>query len=234
MARFYFRIEPDPRLLRGYTAILDAIDIYYAIGDRARAAALDAALQQMFARVDLLAKRTAVTADNTIRARIAATQKRPSTPGPHMRDHIHSVPLPSTVPGGAVGIANLDELDKVVNPRTGGAYWLAQEIGTGRTDNETGITMPSQKAGVFGGPRKPVLGFFQPGDSRANESQFRVHPYFQQEPYRKGIPAMVVRREIQPRHFLRDGAEVAYQQHGSGLRSIEKSALTRMDRIAFA
>jgi hypothetical protein len=103
--------------------------------------------------------------------RLRQTQVRPDTPGPHLRDKIVSRPLPTTVPAGAFGIADLDVLDTAVNPRTGGIYWRSQEFG-----------LPVL-------PQRPAPGFFQPGHARPNQAEFRVHPYFEQMTYARGMPA---------------------------------------------
>lgn len=215
MARFYARIEPDPALARGYIFLLDAIAAYTARGDVVDAAATRAILNDVWQQFERLGPRAAAKADEFIRARIASTQVRPDASG-RMRGAVISRPMPSTFPAGALGIADLDELDRqVVNPTATGAgsYWRAQEYGT--------------TAHV--GRRVP--GYFQPGQSRPSAAEFRVHPYFGAVLGARGTPAMVIKRPLEARHFLRDGADKAVAWHVSESSRILAGAVSRLRTI---
>jgi hypothetical protein len=132
MAFYYQRIPPDPALLRGYFFLLDAIRDYTAKGRLADAAAHRKILAEMWAEFEKLGVQAAAKADEAIRLHIRQTQVRPDASG-RLNKSIQSRPLPSSFPVGAVGFADIDELDKgTINPTapTKGAYWRAQEYGT--------------------------------------------------------------------------------------------------------
>lgn len=211
---FYTRVEPDPAVARAYVALFDAITLYRRAGRVAQASALGLVLRDIRLAYEKQGARSAAKADALIRDRLRQTQVRPDTPGPHLRDKIVSRPLPTTVPAGAFGIADLDVLDTAVNPRTGGIYWRAQEWG-----------LPVPERG------KPAPGFFQPGNARPNPAEFRVHPYFEQMSYARGMPALVRTRPLKARHYLRDGAELAYSWHVQQMRRISTEAVTALASI---
>lgn len=207
MAQYWQRIDIDPALVATYAALLTAIRYRTQAAavarepiqrdiDLRKRLEMDLVLHRLWRDLEKLAIKSSARADGLIRARIKKTQVRPDTPGPHMIDNVLSRPLPSTFPLGMVGIADIDVLDRTVNPRApqAGPFWLAQEFGT--------------RAHIG----RKVPGFFQPGRSVASQGEFRVHPYFEQS-RGKGTPAMVIKRPIQARHFLRDGAAQAVARH---------------------
>jgi hypothetical protein len=169
-----------------------------------------------------LAAKTAGRATTSIRERLAATAERPDTGvKPHLADLIESAPLlPNT---GAVGIASETKLDRAVNPNTPGygPYWRAQEYGTGSTNVPPGTkAVPSQI-----GRKKKLYGYFyETGVTSPSRPQAQYaggrgpHPIFipssggQRGARGGGGGVGVIRHEIQPRHFIRDGADRAVVQ----------------------
>lgn len=148
-------------------------------------------------RMRLVETDTAAHADRAIRNCIQATKRRPGGSG-KLSNAIQSRPIGSTLPAGSVGIADIDVLDRrVVGRRNSGRYpgtaghnnyWQVQEYGSTHLVGRT------------------VVGFFMPGMSRPTPAQFRIHPVF--EASRDG-DAMMVKRPIEARYFLRDGARDA-------------------------
>jgi hypothetical protein len=134
-----------------------------------------------------------------------------------LRKSVKSRPLPSTFPAGAVGIADIEELDKgTINPSapTKGAYWRAQEYGT---TAHVGRIVP----GYFGtGPGQ--------ASSPASAAEFRVHPYFEAVLHQRGTPAMVIKRPLQARHFIRDGAAETAVWHAAQETAILDQAVSRL------
>jgi len=212
--RFYTRLEPDPQLARGYVYLLDAIAAYRLKGRTADAERVRAILRRMWDDYDKLGARGAAKADELVKARLRATAVRPPTSGA-LEGAIFSRPLVSTFPAGAVGIVDLDALDAgAVNRRTGGIYWRAQEYGLPVDPNA-----------------RPAPGYFEPGQSRPSAGQFRAHPYFAQQPYARGMPALVRTRPLEARHFLRDGAAAFATWHAQEDQRIQRSAITGLARI---
>jgi hypothetical protein len=221
---YYARVSGDRALLNGHRMILDAIDVLRAAREFRRAQALEVAYLEFNRALDRQAKDSARFATAAIRQLLAVTV-RPSTPGPHLADAIISEPISQALASGAFGIGRLDVLNAHENPRTGGAYWLVQEIGTGASDPVTGISIPSQV-----GRPKVVPGYFMPGYRRPAAAEFRAHPYFQQMTYAKGMPAMQIKREIEGKHFMRDGSRQALSHHLQRTAQIQGVALSAMRR----
>lgn len=168
-------------------------------GFPARAAKYDAIAAELIADLQEAGIQSSKIADAAIRAKFDASRGnrgriRPENTG-QLRKAIRSQPIPTAFPLGAIGIANIDELDQVVNPRTGGAYWTAQEWGYD-----------------FRG-RKLVGYFFNPGQAAPSADAFRLHAYFQTEGKTgaRKVPGMVVKKAVLARHFLRDGAAVGVE-----------------------
>lgn len=207
MARYFTRIEPDPKLAVGYVELLDAIRDYTAKGRIADAAAVRAVLADMWAEYERLGIRAAAKADSFVRNRIRQTQVRPDASG-RLRSSIASHPLPSTFPAGAIGIADLDQLDR--GATQAGPYWRAQEYGT---TAHVGRVVP---------------GYFQPGSARPDPAQFRAHPYFEPVQFQRGTPAMVIRRPLRARHFLRDGAAETVVWRAAQEARIQRTAVSRL------
>jgi hypothetical protein len=218
--RFFQRLNPPAGLGAGYVALLDAIDSYVARGMPAEAARMRELLNRMWREYDKVSVEGALMADRLIRAYIRQTAVRPPTSG-RLEGGILSRPITTVWSGGALGIADLDVLDHAaVNPRykAAGEYWRAQEYGT--------------HAHV--GRRVP--GFFQPGQSRPSAGDFRAHPYFEQVGGRggkapRGTPAMVIRRPIEARHFLRDGTDDLIAWRRREMSRINRHAISTLASI---
>lgn len=211
---FYTRLEPDPSLARGYVFLLDAIDAYTAKGRLLEAAAVRVIFRKMTADYELLGKRAPLKADSYIRDRIKLTAVRPPNTG-NLMASVQSRPIPTTFPAGATAIADLEVLEAgAVNPRSGGVYWRAQEYG-----------LPVDP------DAKPVPGYFMPGYSAPDQAQFRLHPYFQQFGYAKGMPALVRKRPLHARYYLRDGTNLFVAWHQSESARINRRALSSLAAI---
>lgn len=214
MPGYFTRIEPDADVLAAYVVLLDTIKIYQRGGRLREAAMMEEALLKLREDFERHGRRLAQKAEGLVRDRLRQTQKRADTPGPaHLRDKIVARPIPSTFPAGAVGIGDLDTLETAVNPRTGGVYWRAQEFG-----------LPVSMRG------KPAPGYFMPGMSPPNPQGGR-HPYFEQMPYARGMPALVRTRPVPARHYLRDGAQLAFVWHQMQSRRLIGQANVRIAAV---
>lgn len=218
--RYYQQLLPPKGLGNGYVALLDAIDAFTARGMLAEAELVRKALQRMWREYERLSTEGARKADTLIRGRIRSTAVRPPTSG-RMEAGIVSRPIPTTWPSAAMGIADLDELDKAAtNPDfpAAGPYWRTQEYGY---------------AGHVG---RRVPGYFMPGRAKPSAAQFRVHPFFEQAGSRggkapRGTPAMVIQRPIEARHFLRDGTDDLIAWRRLEMSAINRRAISTLARI---
>lgn len=163
-----------------------------------------------------LALRAALDADSEIRRQLAQTRVRPARGlRPRLEDAIKSRPTPPGLPTGGVGVADIDELDKVVNPITPGygPYWRAIEEGT---DKHLGRRIH----GLFfasGGPAGA-------GGVPPDPSEFRQHPVFIAGPGGAGT----IQRAIKPHHFIARGKKIAGARWLGQLRAIERTAISRL------
>lgn len=175
--------------------------------------------------LNALAASTAADATAQIKDRLKATASRsrgPTGVSPHLASLIFSKPL---IPNsGSVGIARTSTLNRSINPNTPGygPYWRAQEYGTGSSE------VVSQRGRV-------IVGFFYGqgggGVGSRPSAAFRggggPHPVF--------IPGSVqpgprggrggkgtIGREIQGRHFIRDGADAAATKWRNEMKLIEQ------------
>jgi len=192
----YFTIlPPEPLLIDAFLVLerarVEALKHPIRAEGRARAAAISVLISQVGTRVEEAAVLTAKQAEELIEHRINATQKRPDPPGGaftrRLRDAIACRALPTVLPGGGVGIGDLNRLNEVADEQ-GRAYWRAQEFGSSHL---VGRTLP---------------GFFQPGRSAAGDAPPRTHPIF--EVTGEGAP-MTIKNPIPERAFLREGALLA-------------------------
>lgn len=189
----------------------------------------------------VLATKTAREADSRMRARLRSTQVRPDTgASPHLAALLRSRPLQrfGPVQTGEVGVADEAWLDKAINPHSPGygPYWRAQEHGTGTPE------VPSQIGRILRGYFYGT-GYTDPTPPRA---QYRggggPHPIFVSGRASK-LPGSVsggigprggrggygtISREIQGRHFIRDGANSALADWRAGLRRVENDAISAL------
>lgn len=193
--------------------------------------------------LDALAQSTAVNATKRIQERLKATAKRPDTGvRPHLRNGIVSRPLKrfGLLGTGEVGVAAIDSLNKVVSATSPGygPYWRAQEFGTGSAE------VKSQKGRVIRGY------FFGPGlSSPAVPTKGRSdQPIFVPGRQKGGVTASgtmkggigpsggrggygTIGREIQGRHFIRDGADLARAEWLREMRAIERATIRGLDAV---
>jgi hypothetical protein len=218
MARYFAELQPDPLLVDAYVDMVKTIKIYTAKGMLAEAQMARVAYQNMVRGYEQLSRQGSQKADTFIRDRLRQTAVRPPTSG-RLSSAVQSEPLRQPFPGGGVGIAKIATLDKLaVNPnaKKKGEYWRAQEYGT---EAHVGRIVP---------------GYFMPGRSAPDVSQFRNHPYFQQArrgrggKAKKGTPAMVITRPLHARHFLQDGAHAFAVWHAQKSQRINDRAFAAL------
>lgn len=199
-------------------------------------------------RLDAHAATTAAKATAEIRARLRATQRRQDTRNaPHLSGGVRSRALHrfGGLATGEVGVADEDELDKIVNPTSPqyGPYWRAQEFGTG------GGGVPSQLGRVIRGY------FYGPGltDPTPPRSIYAggggPHPIFVSAKAQRAIYGSLgfsggggarggvggygtIEHEIQARHFIRDGANRAEAEWRRGMAQIESDAIRSLAPVA--
>lgn len=219
MAVYYQRYRGSQATLRTYGLLQRAYQAAMLGGRRREAAAIRSIYFLLEREMLDLAIDSSAEATKLIQARIAGTSVRPSRPssasgGLSRRIVSRPLPPPAGLPIGGFGIADVDELDKVINPLTPhhGPYWRAQEWG-------------------YAGHSKPVPGHFMPGSARPDPAQFRAHPYFQQKPYSRGMPALLIKRPIKARYFLRNGAEAAITSHLRRQSAVHAAAIARMRAV---
>lgn len=192
---FYQPVHGSVALEEALGTIARTAAILHAAGSP-RAAKYDRIGAELIRELDLASRRSAQKADAFIRSRLRQSEVgRPSPVSGTLERHIKSV----AGTRGAFGIAEVEELDRAVNPRQGDKrpYWRAQEWG------------------YSGNIGRKVPGVFQPGEAKPSGAEFRNHPYFEQRSARAAkskVPAMVIKRPIPARYYLRDGTAdaVAY------------------------
>jgi hypothetical protein len=219
---YFQRIEGFAATRSAYTLLFEALDIARSLGPAgaARARALQAAIFELERREQLVSRATAQRADAFIRTHIASSStgrpRRPASRSGDMAGNVRSDPLAGTLPLGQVGIANLELMARTVNPDAPGAgeYWRAQEYGT---------------TAHIG---RRLVGYFQPGGAPPNEGDFRAHAYFDYDGRsNKKAPGGIIRRPIQPRHFLRDGTADAVGYWREQQRRVERDVVSALRRL---
>lgn len=190
--------------------------------------------------LDALAVAASKDATAKIRARIKATAKRPDTGhgGLHMRQAVRSRPILRGIgiATGAVGVAEIEALDKVVNPVTpeAGPFWRAQEEGT---DAHLGRVIRGYffGRGYSGDPTPPLGSYSGSGrqplfvSARAGAAAFGAVGFQGGAGVRGGRGGYgTISHPIQARHFIRDGAHEAYADWLAGLRQIEARTAARL------
>lgn len=205
-------MEAPPALLTTYRLLLQAESTARSIGGaegRARAQAIALLLVKIEGEVTAAGQAAAVAAETAIRDKIDSTRVRPQG-SDKLKDAIAARLVPSAPAGGAVGIADIDRLNTIAVDQQGQAYWRAQELGS------------SHLVG------RRIKGVFQPGAAAPSQAEFRVHPIFEQ-----GVAggSMLVRRPIEPRHFIAEGVNVADSVRLGAFRRIDKDAVTQMRAI---
>jgi hypothetical protein len=189
-----------------------------------------------------LARVTAADATVKMRLALKQTAKRPDTRvRPHLATALSARPLPPIAgfPTGAVGIADIARLDKVVNPQYPGAgtYWRAQEYGSTHLVGTiirgfffgpgwSGDPTPPQNP-----PPSPLQPLFMPaGGQRA---AFGDLGFSGGAGKRGGVGGFgTIQNPIQARHFIAKGADQAEITWRAGIAAIQKSAIAQIRRLS--
>lgn len=194
-----------------FVAIVELSDLAYeaVISAPELAPALRTILKRLEADLAEVARETAARSALWMREALDAGQIRPDKDASHhLRDLIVSTPYAF----GSVKLGLIAELDKAVNEQSGyGPYWRAIEEGSVAVGN----TMTGRV--LFGS-------FYGPGHDDAPRAEFsgRGGPGAE---FLMGDPAGgfgTIEHEIQPRHFLRDGAERAALYYGFYIRDLSR------------
>lgn len=179
-----------------------------------------------------------VAVDASVRAtrgmidRLEAGRVRPEAGGhPALRDLVEANPLPPIggFETGSVGVGNVAVLDRAINPRSGGygPFWRAIEYGTGQQG------VPSQVGRILYGSFQSAGG----GDATAPMSEYRggggPHPIFTSgyQPSPDGARASglgTISKEIEPRHFIRYGADGASVQWRAEVAALQDRAIENL------
>lgn len=193
---------------------------------------LKASYRKFNADLDELARRTSAEAVTAMQERLDQTERRRNTGvRPHLRSRLHARPLDIGGPfaTGAVGIADEDLLDKLVDPLypADGPYWRTQEFGST-------AHVGRQIRGYFfdpggRGPKAPARGYT---GNRAIAQPLFTPSSKQQGPQGGRGGKGTIRVPIRARHFIRDGAKQAEANWRVGLRRIERESLAAI-RAAF-
>lgn len=215
----YFReILPRHDLSQLYVKLVRAELIARQRGDLLMASRFQRAVRDLQAGYVKVAEEIAAYADERARHWIKKTAKRPlDSPGStsqRMANAVQSKPLPvRAVPGGAVGIADVDALGEATMRRGANEpYWRAQEYGY---EGNVGRVIPGYFShSASGGPY-----------SRAGQDPWRTHPYFQ---VIGGAPRMTITEPIEARHFLEKASTDAFRQWQKKVALMEVRALERI------
>jgi hypothetical protein len=207
----FFSVLPQPpSLLGGLTILTEAVALARRIpGDVPQAAAIRAIISATERNVAEAGVAAVKASEDAAIETLARTKVRPESGdlGAHRKRLAEGIQ--SEVLGlGAVGIGSIEELDTVVGT-DGRPFWRTQEYGS---DHNVG---------------RIVFGLFQPGDSQPDQGEFRVHPVF--VPGEGG--AMIIRRPIPARHFLRAGTAAASLLRERQFGEAEAVAISQMRAV---
>lgn len=177
--------------------------------------------------LDRAASTSAARATRAIKSRIEQTRVRPETDKPrHLADMVKSrrAHIVRGVATGAVGIADVAELNKAIDPDfpSGGTYWEAQEYGT------------------FAHMGRRITGYFYGGDAPIappREAQFRVHSAFSPEGLLTGPRGGrggrgTIRRPLMARRFIRDGADDEFGRWRAAVEAAEREFMQGLRHAA--
>lgn len=194
---------------------------------------LEASYRKFNSELDALAVLTAHDASTKIKARLQKSARRPDTGvAPHLRNAIRSAPLrtPGPFATGAVGVADLDKLEKVVNPHDPQRvpYWIVQEEGTSANVGRVIFGYFFDRG--FANAQRPAPGYT--GSPRAQPVFLTGRLGNMPGSVRGGIGPRggkggkgTIRRPIPARHFVRDGADSARNNWKAGINRIERDSL---------
>lgn len=244
-----------------FTQTLDAVRLgIRAARDPARKRGLQATekeiqavLLQYSRGLDSLALKSSKLAEKSMKSAFDATKSR--TRGrtgkkPGLRSKLDARPL--RLPGlsggtGMVGVANVNSLNKLTNEFSPGygTYWRAQEFGTGTNEvpSQVGRVIQGFFVGAGGGgdPERPNAAYRGGGgphpifiSAKSQRAVFSAAGFAGRGAgQRGGVGGLgTIGREIQGRHFIRDGANRARDVWQAEIRSNENRALTALGAIA--
>lgn len=199
------------------------------LGQTGTAALLKAAHADYNALLRRASVKHAAKAQAAILFQLEMTARRPDTGvKPHLRDHIRCRPISPVGPLelGSVGVADLNELEKVRNPEDGFAYWEVQEEGTtanvGREIRgffyDRGYRGATRPAPGYTGNKAVAQPLFAPGTLIPGP--------------RGGLGGKgTIRNPIPARHFVRDGARKAGVNWQAEMRSVERATLRELTAV---
>jgi hypothetical protein len=204
---------------------------------------VEAAYRNFRDDITRLAQVTAVDFDKRARAILQGTARRDDTRvAPHLRNLIQSRPASlgfAALPIGVVGLGRVSTLERAVNPNTPGygAYWRAQEYGTGRDGvpkqagrrirgyfYRPGFRDPQRPQAQYRGSGDPGYPIFMPGRPVGMPASARggIGPGGGQ-----GGPGLI-HHEIQPRRFLRGASDGAWGDYIAGVKAVQSRALSSL------
>lgn len=201
-------------------------DEFFRLGDRVNAAKVGAILVDIESKLNEIATKTAAMADDTAIRRLESTRRRPMTDrSVHLEDAIKSEPWLL----GSVKIALLDELNQATNPEDGRPYWRTQEYGSA-PDPAIGWEGNEMAGRILYGrfdDDRPRAQFARSvlGDALAPSAHFTW-----------GYPGSnagfgTIEEELPPRHFLREGAEVAWGFYAGQVAKLSVEMAGRVMRL---
>jgi hypothetical protein len=144
-----------------------------------------------------------------------------------------------------VGIASEDRLDKALNPTAPGygPYWRAQEFGTGSPEvvtqvgrvifgyfSGTGLEGPSRPQHQYSGGGGPHPIFVSAKAARAAAAEVGIGDFGGGSRGGKGGKG-VIGKEIEGKHFIRDGANGALTEWKLGMRRIEDATISELKAV---
>lgn len=173
---------------------------------------VEAAYREFVSSLTVLAAQVARSAEEATRTKYDASRVRPDTgQSPHLRDLLHALPVKTTLATGAVGIGDVEELDKA-------PYWKAQEFGL-----DSGFVGRTLTGYFFG------AGGSGPGYA-PDPAMSRQHPIFRPVPV--GLaPHMTISNPIVAGHFLTDASEEATAEWLNQYNRIEARAITQLKQV---
>lgn len=182
-----------------------------------------------------------VAIDGSVRAtkgmieRLDSNRARPSSGStPALRDVVEANPLPSIgdYETGAVGVGNVEILNRAVNPhsRGYGTFWRAIEYGTGQggVPSQVGRILYGSFTAAGGGDATPPMPQYAGGGG--------PHPVFISgyRPSSGGDRTSglgTIGKEIEPRHFIRYGADAAAVQWRAEISALQDRAIENLHNI---
>lgn len=169
-------------------------------------------------------------AQAAMRDRLDQTRLRPETDArPHLKSLLIARALPprGSVELGAVGVADIAQLEKAIDPDypQHGTYWRAQEQGTSK---HVGREIRGYFHGGGKGPDKPRAAFAG-GGTMFHHPEFSPSTIFLgPQGGRGGAGTIMV--PLRPRRFIARGADDGYAEWLTAIKAAEAQAATRLAR----